>query len=133
MAIRVCLGRRHGGTLGGSAQPAAPGFPESQEFVIHLRPRKTVMADKKTPRDYSPHQQKIIRRYYDNQGALKHQRLAELVAELYLAEGKKKEKLWEQAAATMEKLGVPKSRIEHLMTQRNPALLAELVKELEAR
>lgn len=85
------------------------------------------------PRDYTPHQQKIIRRYYDNLGAIKGQRLAELAGELYLAQGKKKEKLWEQAADAMAKVGVPKSRIEHVLKQRNPALLAELVKELEAR
>jgi hypothetical protein len=89
------------------------------------------MSDKK--RDYSPHQQKIIKRYYDNLGAIKGQRLAELAGELYLAQGKKKEKLWQQAAESMAKLGVPASRIGHLMKQRNPALLAELVKELEAK
>jgi hypothetical protein len=89
------------------------------------------MSDNK--RDYSPHQRKIIKRYYDNLGAIKGQRLAELAGELYLAQGKKKERLWQQAAEAMAKLGVPASRIEHLMKQRNPALLAELVKELEAK
>ncbi|MCI0380574.1 MAG: hypothetical protein L0215_23550 [Gemmataceae bacterium] len=91
------------------------------------------MPSKKAPRDYTPHQQKIIQRYYDNQGALRHQRLAELVSDLYLAEGKKKQKLWQSAAAAMEKLGVPKSRIEHLLKHQNPALVAEVVKELEGK
>ncbi len=91
------------------------------------------MAENKQPRNYSPHQQKIIKRYYDNQGDLKHQRLAELVGELYLAEGKKKAKAWADAAAAMAKLGVPQSRIDHLMKQANPALVAEVVKELEAK
>lgn len=90
------------------------------------------MSDKQ-PRDYTPYQQKIIKRYYDNQGTLKHQRLAELVAELYLAEGKKKQKLWTDAASAMEKLGVPPSRIDHLVQKQDPALVAELVKELEAK
>jgi hypothetical protein len=87
----------------------------------------------KPQRDYSPHQQKLIRRYYDNLGDIKGQRLAELVGELYLAQGKKQAKLWQQAADAMAKLGVPQSRIDHLMKQRNPALIAELVKELEAK
>jgi hypothetical protein len=91
------------------------------------------MADNKQPRNYSPHQQKIIKRYYENQGDLKHQRLAELVGELYLAEGKKKAKAWADAAVAMAKLGVPQSRIDHLMKQANPALIAEVVKELEAK
>jgi hypothetical protein len=91
------------------------------------------MAEQKQPRNFTPHQQKIIKRYYDNQGAFKHQRLAELVSELYLAEGKKKAKAWADAAAAMVKLGVPQSRVDHLVKQANPALVAELVKELEAR
>jgi hypothetical protein len=91
--------------------------------------REVPMADK----DYTPYQQKIIKRYYNNLDALSRQRLAELVGDLYLAEGKKKKKLWEAAAAAMQKLGVPQSRIDHLVAQQNPALLAELVKELEKK
>lgn len=91
------------------------------------------MADSKQPRNYTPHQQKIIKRYYDNQDTLQLQRLAELVGELYLAEGKKKEKAWATAAAAMEKLGVPQSRIDHLVQQKNPAQVAELLKELDRK
>jgi hypothetical protein len=91
------------------------------------------MAEHRQARDYSPHQQKIIKRYYDNQLGLKQQRLAELVSELYLAEGKKKAKAWVEAAAAMAKLGVPQSRIDHLVAQGNPALVSELVKELERK
>jgi hypothetical protein len=83
--------------------------------------------------DYTRHQQRIIKRYYNNQGAIQHQRLAELVTELYLAEGKKRQRAWASAAAAMQKLGVPKSRIDHLVAQDNPALVAELVKELERK
>jgi hypothetical protein len=83
--------------------------------------------------DYTPHQQKIIKRYYDNQDIIQRQRLAELVSELYLAEGKKRQRAWEAAAAAMQKLGVPQSRIDHVVAQANPALVAEVVKELEAR
>jgi hypothetical protein len=82
-------------------------------------------------RDYTPYQQKIIQRYYDNQDTLQRQKLAELVSELYLSEGKKLEKLWKSAADAMKKLGVPQSRIDHLLQQKKPALVAEVVKELE--
>jgi exonuclease VII small subunit len=82
--------------------------------------------------DFTPHQQKIIKRYYNNQGPIQLQRLAELVTELYLAEGKKRERAWALAATAMQKLEVPQSRIKHLLQQDNPAPLAELVKELEA-
>jgi hypothetical protein len=83
--------------------------------------------------DFTPHQQKIIKRYYDNQGQIKHQRLAELISELFLAKGKKLEQAWQQAAAAMQGLGIPQSRIDHLLKKRQPALMAELVQELEKR
>ena len=83
--------------------------------------------------DYTPHQQKIIKRYYDKQDVIQSQRLAELVSELYLAEGKKRERLWQAAATAMQKLGVPQSRIDHLLQQADPALVAEVVKELEGK
>jgi hypothetical protein len=91
------------------------------------------MSDAKPPRNYSPHQQKIIKRYYNNLDQIAQQRLADLAGELYLAEGKKKAKAWKDAAAAMEKLGIPAARIEHLVQQQNPALIAELVKELGAK
>jgi hypothetical protein len=83
--------------------------------------------------DFTPYQQKIIKRYYDNQGQIKQERLAELVSELFLAKGKKLEQAWQQAAAAMQVLGVPQSRIDHLLQKRQPILMAELVQELEKR
>jgi len=85
------------------------------------------------PGDYTPYQQKIIKRYYDNRDAIQRQRLAELVTELFLSEGKKRQKAWQAAAAAMQKLGVPQSRIDHLIKKADPALLAEVVKELDAK
>jgi hypothetical protein len=90
------------------------------------------MSDNKK-RDLTAGQQKIIKRYYDNLDTIALQRLADLVGELYLTEGKKKEKAWQNAIRAMEKLEVPKSRIDHLIQQQNPVLLAELVKELQAK
>ena len=83
--------------------------------------------------DFTPYQQKIIKRYYNNQDTLQRQRLAELVSELYLSEGKKRAKVWASAVAAMQKLGVPQSRIDHLLKQDNPALVAQVVKELEGK
>ncbi len=83
--------------------------------------------------EYTPYQQKIIRRYYDNLDTVKLQRLAELVGELYLATGKKQERAWQNAAQAMQQLGVPQARIDHLLRQKRPELVAELVKELEGK
>ena len=85
-------------------------------------------------RNYSPHQQKIIKRYYNNYDAIQAQRLAELVTELYLAEGdKKRDRLWSQVAAMLTKLEFPESRIAHLLTKRDPALLPGIIQELERK
>jgi hypothetical protein len=83
--------------------------------------------------DFTPYQQKIIKRYYDNQDTLQRQRLAELVSELYLSSGKKRERVWASVVSAMQKLGVPQKRIDHLRAQDKPELIAEVVKELEAK
>jgi hypothetical protein len=80
--------------------------------------------------DYTRHQQEIIKRYYRNLGKIQAQRLSELVTELYLAEGKKRDKLWQSAAAAMQRLEVPQNRIDHLLAKKDPSLLAAMVKEL---
>ena len=80
--------------------------------------------------DYSPHQKKIIKRYYDNADAIGYQRLSELVTEIYLAEGRALDRLWKQVATALKKTQTPTSRQEHILGQRDVKLLAELVKEL---
>lgn len=82
--------------------------------------------------DLTPHQQKIVKRYYDNLDTIGLQRLAELVGDLYLATGKKRQKIWDQIEAAMQKLNVPQVRIDHLKQKDNAALVADLVKELQA-
>ena len=83
--------------------------------------------------DFTPYQQKIIKRYYDNQDILQLQRLAELVGELYLSTGKKRQGVWTRTSTAMQKLGVPQSRIDHLRQQDKPELVAQVVKELEGK
>jgi hypothetical protein len=83
-------------------------------------------------RDYSRYQQKAIKRYYDNRDQLDEQRLSDLVANLYLAEGKKRAKLWETAEELMGRLNVPPTRIAHILKTADPAILAEVVKDIAA-
>ncbi|MBA4187189.1 MAG: hypothetical protein C0467_04140 [Planctomycetaceae bacterium] len=80
--------------------------------------------------NFTKHQQGIIKRYYQNIDQITWQKLSELVGDLYLAEGKKREKLWASAAAHMEKLEVPKDRIALLLAKKDPSQLAKLVEEL---
>ena len=80
--------------------------------------------------NFSSHQQKIIKRYYENIDQISLQRLSELVADLYLSSGKKRDKLWESAAAAMQKMKLPQDRIDHVLSKKDPEMLARLVKEL---
>lgn len=83
-------------------------------------------------REYSKFQQKVIRNYYDNREQIDEGKLSELVTNLYLAESeKKKTKLWEQAGKLMERLEVPASRMEHILTAKDPAILATVVQDLQ--
>src|SRR5215813_6054697 len=84
-------------------------------------------------KNYTKFQQKIIKNYYEHRDAISLQRLSELVTELYLAEGKGRERQWKFIVGALEKLAIPKDRIEHLRKQDNPALLAKLVEELMAK
>ena len=71
-------------------------------------------------KQYSQHQEKIIRSYYRNRDAISLQKLQEQVTELFLAEGKKREKYWKTIAGHLEKLGIPQDRIDHFLRQDDP-------------
>ena len=76
------------------------------------------------------HQQSIVKRYYDNLDTVMLQRLGEKVTDLYLAEGKKRAKLWDNVATALEKLGVPQSRIDRVRESDDARQLATLLQEL---
>ena len=78
----------------------------------------------------SKYQQKIIKNYYENRSAISMQRLQELVTELYLAEGKKRERQWKLIEGHLEKIGMKPDRIAQLVEKDDPALIAKLVEEL---
>ena len=78
----------------------------------------------------SSYQQRVIRNYYENQGAILMQRLGDLVTHLYLAQGQARARLWKRVATTLEKLKLPKDRVQHLVASDNPALVANVLKEL---
>lgn len=83
--------------------------------------------------EYTKHQQKIIRNYYENLDTITLQKLGEMVTELYLSEGKRRQQQWKRIVAALEKLKVPASRIEHLVKKDDPTLVAKLLEELLAK
>ena len=54
----------------------------------------------------SNYQNKVIKNYYDNRENIALQRCQEIVTELYLATGKKRQRQWDLLATHLEKLEV---------------------------
>lgn len=80
--------------------------------------------------EFTKYQQKVIRNYYDNREGIALQRVQELVTELYLATGKKRDKHWDSLALHLGKLGIKPDVVEHLRSEDKPELVATLVKKL---
>ncbi len=78
----------------------------------------------------SNYQQRAIKNYYDNRDAIMIQRLGDMLSDLYLAEGKARKRIWDRAATALEKLGVKPQQIKPIVASDNPALLANLYKQL---
>ncbi len=79
--------------------------------------------------NYSRYQQGVIKSFYQNRDNVSFQRVQELLTELYLAEGKKKDKVWESLFGHLEKLSLPREQLEHLRKQKNPELIAQLIQK----
>ena len=78
----------------------------------------------------TPHQEKIIRRYYDNRDAIGLQKSQEAITELYLAETpKKRETIWKRLVSHLEKVGMKPDQIQHLRDSDDPAKVAEALKK----
>ena len=58
------------------------------------------------------------------------QRAQEIVTELYLSEGKKRQKYWKSLEGHLLKLKVKQQTIDHLVSQDDPQLVAKLVEKL---
>ncbi|MBM4002604.1 MAG: hypothetical protein FJ295_04845 [Planctomycetes bacterium] len=80
--------------------------------------------------NYTRHQEKIIKRYYDQRSEIAVQRLQELVGDLYLAQGKKRQQHWKNIVLHLQSLKVAQPTIDHLVTQDNPELVATLLQKL---
>lgn len=105
------------------------------DSAVGDRPRSTLPIYDGANRvaDHSRYQQGIIKRYYKNLDAIQSHRLAEMAAEIYLADDKKREKLWKRVGELLKSLEFPQSRIDHVLTKKDPALLPGLIQELESQ
>ena len=81
----------------------------------------------------SAHQQKIVKRYYQQLDTIAVQKLGELVSELFLADtDKKRDKLWGQVATYLPKLDADEARTARILASRDVQDLARVVNEAAA-
>jgi hypothetical protein len=78
----------------------------------------------------SPHQERIIKNYYQNRDSIGIQKAQEAVTELYLSEGKKRETIWKRLCSHLEKAGFSPEQIANLREKDDPALVAEAIGKL---
>ena len=80
--------------------------------------------------DYTPHQRKIIDRYYEHKSDIMLTKLSELVSELFLADtDKKRDKLWERVGIAMKNLKIKPELAARILAQRDPKMLATHLKD----
>jgi hypothetical protein len=79
----------------------------------------------------TPYQKGVVRRYYEHEGALNHQKLSEIVSELYVCEDEQKaNRLWKSAQTALISMGAPRARVERTVSERDLEDLAALVSKL---
>ena len=79
--------------------------------------------------NYSKYQQSVIKNYNNNKDSVSLQRAQELLTDFYLAEGKKREKLWESLFMHLERLDVPADQLKQMKESNNPELVAQLIQK----
>jgi hypothetical protein len=79
--------------------------------------------------NYSKYQQTVIRNFYNNRDNVSLQRVQELLTDLYLAEGKKREKVWESMFLHLERIGLPPDQLNRIKEAKNPELIAKLIQK----
>ena len=79
----------------------------------------------------TPYQKGVVRRYYEHRDTLMHQKLSEIVSELYLCTNEAKAaRLWKSARTALLNLDAPRARVERTVARRDLEDLAALVNQL---
>ncbi len=78
----------------------------------------------------SKFQKNIIKNYYENRENIALQRAQEIVTELYLSEGKKRQQHWKNLETHLLKLGTKQETIDHLIQQDDPQIAAQMIERL---
>ncbi len=105
---------------------AQSSIPKTRFILVRI----TRFMLENTVAERTKYQQNIIRNYYDNRETISLQRAQEIITELYLSEGKKRQKYWKSLEGHLLKLEVKQPVIDNLITQDDPQIAAKLVERL---
>ncbi len=84
-------------------------------------------------KEFTPHQKKIVDRYYQHHDTIQSNKLSELVSELWLCEDEKAAvKLWGKAQVALMRLGVDANTVAQVVGKRDMEGLAKLVADADA-
>ncbi|MEX0775995.1 MAG: hypothetical protein WD042_09825 [Phycisphaeraceae bacterium] len=79
----------------------------------------------------TPHQQKIVKRYYAHLDTITLGKLGEAVSDLYVCEdAKKADRLWAGVERCLAKTGANESLMQRIVTQRDVPALAKLLTDI---
>ena len=87
--------------------------------------------DKKEEKGYTPYQQKVIRRFYENKDLRLIQKLGELVSNLYVeTSDKKRESGWKRIKEILIDLKVHPHEVEFLTKDKNLTVISKKLAEM---
>jgi hypothetical protein len=79
----------------------------------------------------TPYQRGVVRRYYEHRGDAAHQKLSEIVSELYACDDQKRaNRLWRSVENALKHTDTGKGRVKRIVEGRDLEELARLVGEL---
>ncbi len=83
-------------------------------------------------RDLNPHQQKIVKRYYEHHETIQSTKLAEIVSDLWLADdATARKRLWGRAEKALLQLGADRTAIDRVVASDSAEALAALMARIE--
>lgn len=87
--------------------------------------------DQKEGKGYTPYQQKVIRRFYENKDLRLIQKLGDLVSDLYIETSeKKRESGWKRIKDILVDLKVHPHEVEFLTKDKNLAVISKKLAEM---
>ena len=85
-------------------------------------------------REFSRHQEKIVKRYYENRDTIALTNLGEIVTDIALAEtDKARDRLWKRVETALAHLRANEPRVDKILAERNVEGLARLLNDLHAK